>query len=79
MVFWQGKDTGHRIRKYSDRMLELHIKRHDPAYRERFDVTSVNRNTNVNADVPGERIDMAKLSDEQLKAMVTLLGADDDE
>ena len=77
-VFWQGKDTGHRVRKYSDRMLELQIKRHDPAYRERFDVTSFNRNTNVNTDVPANRIDMAKLSDKQLKGMRMLVGADDD-
>lgn len=44
------KDGGHLgdVVKFSDRLLELHAKRHDPAYREKVEVKSDNTNTNRN-------------------------------
>lgn len=34
-VFWQGEEVG-AVRKYSDRLLELMLKKHNHAFREKF-------------------------------------------
>ncbi len=77
-LFWQGKDTGHCIRKYSDRLLELQIKRHDPSYRERWDVSTTNKNTNVDVDQSKNLLDFENMSDRQLAALDVLMGGDGD-
>ena len=56
-VYYLGKEVGY-VRKYSDRLAELHIKRHCPEYRDRVQVDQ----TNVNADLPMK--DLSKLSKE---------------
>ena len=60
-------------------MLAVLVKHYDPEYRQRYDVTSVNENTNVNVDVPEDRIDLTKLTDEQLEALGILRRSGDEE
>lgn len=43
-IYWQGMVVGW-VTKYSDRLLELHAKRHIPEYRDKFTVTNEHSGT----------------------------------
>jgi len=76
-IVYRGKVVG-TIKKYSDRMLAVLAKHYDPEYRQRYDVTSTNKSTNVNVDVPADRIDLTKLTDEQLEGLEILRRSGDE-
>ena len=59
-------------------MLAVLAKHYDPEYRQRYDVTSTNKSTNVNVDVPADRIDLTKLTDEQLEGLEILRRSGDE-
>ncbi len=77
-IVYRGKVVG-TIKKYSDRMLAVLVKHYDPEYRQRYDVTSTNKSTNVNVDVPADRIDLTNLTDEQSEASEILRRSGDEE
>ena len=69
-IFYKGREVG-TIKKYSDRMLALQVKRFCPEYGERIDVNASAKNTNLNS-----QIDLKALDDVTLEALEKLLSGD---
>ncbi len=65
-IFYRGKEVG-VVRKYSDRMLALQVKRFCPEYRDRIDVNASSTNTNLISP-----IDLKGLDDVNLDALEKL-------
>lgn len=65
-IYWQGAVVGW-VKRYSDRLLELHAKRHIPEYRTQVKVDQ----TNVNAELPLK--DLARLSPESRRELRSIL------
>lgn len=78
-VFYQGRVATDKegvpvgVRKFSDRMLELLIKRHDPSFRDRQVVEQHNINVNAALD------DLEKLSPESRRKLREILEAESGE
>ena len=68
----EGNVVGH-VRKYSDRLLELVLKRLDPEFRERFDVTAQTKDQEIARDEEtAASVDLRKLSAEGRAALRTV-------
>lgn len=72
-----GKNAGTGVvgtrRVYSDKMLELVIKRDDPKYREASQYRKVDQNTTHSGFVGSATIDTSKLNTEEKKQLLDLL------
>jgi len=65
-IYWQGEVVGHVI-KYSDKLLELHAKRHIPEYRTQVKVDQ----TTVHAELPFKELEsMSPESQRQLREIL---------